>query len=564
MRTGKLFIILVFILQLYTQVFAQEYLAIAYYNKKAGFVNVTGKWYIEPAFDEVTGFINGRAAVKSDGKWGYIRNNGEYAIPPRFDKAEPFENPTFALVESDHRKYYIGRDGENLSESDTGIVIFYDDLAILKTGNKYGYLTRDNQWKIKPLFEMAWPFKNGYARVKKDGEWIYINKLGDKVDYAQSSRSILSPDEMHELNRKIENGKWGFINNLGNWVINPKFDYVNSFSEGFAPVRISNRWGYIDTLGNIKIPLEYEEAFIFTNGLACVKINGKYGCIDKKESLVIKPKFDNPLLFNLVQDYDESRKLSAGSDIKSIKSITIPYVSESLVSRYVPADRRLALIIGNGNYSTGSYLVNPANDAKAMAETLEKLGFVVKIYVNLGQIAMKQAIDEFGEMLKKFDIGLFFYAGHGVQVKGYNYLIPVDASITREGDVEYNCVEAGRVLSVMEESGSKTNIVILDACRNNPFERSWTRSAAGQGLAFMNAPSGSLVAYSTAPGHTASDGSGINGLYTASLLKYINIPGITILEVFQQVRSEVRQKSGNGQVPWESTSLEGNFYFRTK
>jgi hypothetical protein len=564
MRTRKLLIILTFYIQLHNLVFAQEYVAIAYYNRKAGFISETGKWYIDPAFDEVTGFINGRAAVKSDGKWGYIRSNGEYVIPPRFDKAEPFENPAFAKVESDQRKYYIGRDGENLSESDTGIVIFYDDLAILKTGSKYGYLTRENQWKIKPQFEMAWPFKNGYARVKKDGEWIYINKLGDRVDYAQSTRSVLSPDEMPELNRKIENGKWGFINNLGNWAIKPKFDYVNSFSEGFAPVRIGSMCGYIDTLGNVKMQLEYEEAFIFTHGLACVKINGKYGCIDKNGDLVIKPKFDNPLLFKLVQEYDETQNLSGRSDIRSIKSITIPYVSGSTAGKYVPADRRLALIIGNGNYSTGSYLANPANDARAMAETLEKLGFVVKIYVNIGQIAMKQAIDDFGDLLRKFDIGLFFYAGHGVQVKGYNYLIPVDASITREGDVEYNCVEAGRVLSVMEESGSKTNIVILDACRNNPFERSWTRSAAGQGLAFMNAPSGSLVAYSTAPGHTASDGSGTNGLYTASLLKYINIPGITILEVFQQVRSEVRQKSGNGQVPWESTSMEGNFYFKNK
>lgn len=131
-----------------------------------------------------------------------------------------------------------------------------------------------------------------------------------------------------------------------------------------------------------------------------------------------------------------------------------------------------------------------------------------------------------------------------------------------EIDVEYNCVEAGRVLGRMEESGSKTNIVILDACQDNPFERSWTRKAQGQGLAFMNAPSGSLIAYATSPGSTASDGPGQNGLYTTSLLKYMGNPGMTILEVFQKVRSEVREKSNNRQTPWESTSLEGNFYFR--
>lgn len=165
--------------------------------------------------------------------------------------------------------------------------------------------------------------------------------------------------------------------------------------------------------------------------------------------------------------------------------------------------------------------------------------------------------------LKNFEVGLFFYAGHGIQAKGYNYLIPVDAELKTEAQVEYDCVQADRVLALMEESGAKVKIVILDACRNNPFERSWTRAASGKGLATMNAPSGTLIAYSTAPGSTASDGSGNNSLYTSAILENIVRPNIPILQMFQNVRAIVSQKSSKEQIPWESTSLTGDFYFNS-
>ncbi|MGA1977669.1 MAG: FISUMP domain-containing protein [Bacteroidales bacterium] len=222
--------------------------------------------------------------------------------------------------------------------------------------------------------------------------------------------------------------------------------------------------------------------------------------------------------------------------------------------------KRIALVIGNGTYLF-SILANPENDAKAMKTALQSAGFKVMEYENLNQGQMKKAIDDFGDKLKGNDVGLFYYAGHGIQSKGYNYLIPVDADLKSEEEVEYDCVQADRVLAKMEASGTKVNIIILDACRNNPFERSWTRSATGKGLAFMNAPRGSLIAYATSPGSTASDGSGKNGLYTSAILESIKIPDITILEMFQNVRNIVSQKSYNQQTPWESTSLTGNFYF---
>jgi len=225
------------------------------------------------------------------------------------------------------------------------------------------------------------------------------------------------------------------------------------------------------------------------------------------------------------------------------------------------SEKRLALVIGNAKYTFSGELGNPENDAKAMKTALLQVGFDVYEYENLTQSQMKAAIDDFGKKLKNYSIGLFFYAGHGIQSKGFNYLIPVDANLQTEQQIEYDCVQADRVLGLMEAAGSPVNIVILDACRNNPFERSWARSTEGGGLAFMNAPGGSLIAYATSPGRTASDGAGSNGLYTSALLENIKKPDMNILQMFQSVRRTVSEKSLKKQIPWESTSLTSDFYF---
>lgn len=231
---------------------------------------------------------------------------------------------------------------------------------------------------------------------------------------------------------------------------------------------------------------------------------------------------------------------------------------------YSGNEKRLALIIGNGLYEYGGILANPENDATDMASVLEHLGFEVIKHENTDQSTLKRAIDEFGYRLKLYDVGLFFYAGHGIQAKGQNYLIPIDAHIQNESDVEFTCVDAGRILTRMEDANNRINIIILDACRDNPFERSWTRSTHGRGLAKMDAPKGSIIAYATEPGNTASDGSGRNGLYTEALLEEMQTPGIIIEKVFRQARTRVLERSGEKQTPWESTSLTGDFYFLNK
>ncbi len=223
------------------------------------------------------------------------------------------------------------------------------------------------------------------------------------------------------------------------------------------------------------------------------------------------------------------------------------------------SSKRIALVIGNGAYTTAPPLKNPPNDARDMAATLKTLGFDVTSGVNLNQRDMKRLIREFGLKLKTGGSGLFYYAGHGVQSKGRNYLIPVDANIQSEAEVEDSGVDAALVLNFMDDAQNGLNIVILDACRNNPFARSFR--SANDGLAQVDAPTGTLIAYATAPGRVASDGANQNGLYTAELLKQMRTPGLSVTDMFMRVRAEVMKQTANKQVPWEASSLVGSFYF---
>jgi tetratricopeptide (TPR) repeat protein len=219
---------------------------------------------------------------------------------------------------------------------------------------------------------------------------------------------------------------------------------------------------------------------------------------------------------------------------------------------------RHALVVGNANYASAP-LVNSANDATAVAKVLQKAGFTVELRINANQKQLQDAVTQFGDRLRGGGAGLFYFAGHGVQIKGRNFLMPVGADIKREDEVPYKAVDVQQVLDKMETAKNRINVVVLDACRDNPFARS-SRSSSG-GLSSVDAPIGSLVAFATSPGSVASDGSGSNGLYTQHLLANIERPGLPIEEVFKRVRLGVRLDSSGSQVPWESTSLEGDFSF---
>jgi hypothetical protein len=216
---------------------------------------------------------------------------------------------------------------------------------------------------------------------------------------------------------------------------------------------------------------------------------------------------------------------------------------------------RLALVIGNSAYREAP-LRNPVNDVRAMAQRLRELGFTVIAHENATKRTMEAAIIEFGRRLAEGGVGAFYYAGHGLQVRGRNYLVPVDAEIEDEASTRVAAVDVELLLEQMAEARNRVNLVILDACRNNPFERRMRGGA--RGLAAVDAARGTLVAYATAPGSVAADGDGQNGLYTEELLTALSEPGLKIEEVFKRVRINVSRRSKGAQTPWESSSLTGD------
>jgi len=229
----------------------------------------------------------------------------------------------------------------------------------------------------------------------------------------------------------------------------------------------------------------------------------------------------------------------------------------------IPGEPRIALVIGNSNYAN-SPLLNPVNDARAINKALAELGFQVNLLENATLKDMSVAVRQFGDKLRSGGgVGVFYYAGHGMQIKGRNYLIPVAAELMREDEVAYTAMEVGALLDKMESARNRINIVILDACRNNPFTRSG-RSAT-QGLVQMDAPIGTYISFATAPGRIASDGfegsSDVNGLFTRHLLGALKVPGLKVEDLFKQVRVKVMQESDGVQVPWDNSSLTGDFYF---
>lgn len=224
-------------------------------------------------------------------------------------------------------------------------------------------------------------------------------------------------------------------------------------------------------------------------------------------------------------------------------------------------ENKTALIIGNTEYKVGA-LKNPVNDAKILSNTLQALDFDVIVRYDLDNEGMKSAVRDFGNKIKENPgIALFYYSGHGLQKDGKNFLVPVDADVQASYEIEDECMESDRVLRMLGYMKNPLNIVILDACRNNPFPSDY-RSLDGGGLAQpATAPTGSIIAFSTAPGRVASDGTGENGLYTQELIKAIQTPGLSIEQVFKATRRKVATISEEKQIPWENSSLMGDFYF---
>ena len=230
------------------------------------------------------------------------------------------------------------------------------------------------------------------------------------------------------------------------------------------------------------------------------------------------------------------------------------------------AERRIALVVGNSDYQHVGKLANPRNDAEDLSLHLESLGFEVMGGTDLDRRSLVEQLIKFGRAAGSADVALFFYAGHGIQVGGQNYLVPVDAMVEYEAEADISLVSLSGVLQQMER-GSETNLIFLDACRNNPFAdelaRSENRSAQSisKGLGRVQSGSGTFIAFATQPDAVASDGQGRNSPFTGALLKHISVPGQSISDLMIEVRNDVMASTGGKQVPWDSSSLTGRFEF---
>jgi len=225
-------------------------------------------------------------------------------------------------------------------------------------------------------------------------------------------------------------------------------------------------------------------------------------------------------------------------------------------------EERIALVVGNSGYATGR-LANPRNDAESVGRALRSVGFDVTTLLDADRETMRQAVLKFGRRLKSADsVGLFYFAGHGVQAGGQNFLLPVDADVGNEAEVSLQALNLSEILATMKASASRISIAILDACRNNPFSSATRGPIAG--LAPVTAPAGTLIAYATAPGEVAYDGEGGNSPYSAALARVLPTPGLTLEDVFKRTREAVLKVTTGRQTPWEHSSLIGTFYFRVK
>lgn len=282
-----------------------------------------------------------------------------------------------------------------------------------------------------------------------------------------------------------------------------------------------------------------------TSGVAKVTVNGRTAVVEANGDFTAQVQLGLGANYIAVTAMDVHRNVSQ-------RGFTI--------DRAVAAgtEHRRALVIGNAAYPTAP-LRNPVNDAADVAAALRRLDFEVTVLRDATHQEIENAVEHFSRQLRRGGVGLLYYAGHGMQLNGENYLIPVDARLQTATDVKFEAVPVAWVLERMRDASNELNMVILDACRDNPFMRGWRSSQ--RGLAVMQVARGTLISYATEPGGVALDGDERNGIYTKHLLRHIEEEKLSVEQLFKRVRRGVYKETAGKQIPWETSSLTGDFYF---
>jgi len=361
----------------------------------------------------------------------------------------------------------------------------------------------------------------------------------DQVKYKAASGNSLVSIPVNDIAEIVYNNGIKDIFNAYNTAGKPEINWLSNISYSDKP-EIKLSACVVNGPDKIQIELNGALAPIATRSFKTVKEEGCSGGVQISQQIALKEGKNTVRLI-------ASNGSGAGH-------------SEMLSITYEKAKKRIALVVGNSKYKSGSALQNPENDAKAISQKLTGLGFTVIERIDANQGDLRAAVAQFGSSVQSqdFEVALFYYAGHGIQVAGRNYLMPVDISPQSEMELKVLAISADEILDQMaaaDENSQRTNIMILDACRDNPLSRTWTRSSGAKGLAGMSAPPGTLITFSTKPGSTALDGDGRNSPYTSELLKALDVPDLRLEDIFRTVRVRVMELTNRQQIPMENSLL---------
>ena len=440
---------------------------------------------------------------------------------------------------------YTCKDGSNYLGS------FVDDEY--EGAGTFNYSDGD---KIVGLFKSGEPVNASWFDA--EGRLLYSGGFSNWQVHGNGSRIFRSDEEVPEL-MSIYTGEFfdDSAAGVGTFTIGEGESYEGIFA------RISDEeTDFIK--GKHYIENEYHEGNFKNFGITF----GKQSNIDKTYEYEGKFNEDGFWIEGIYRTFDEFGNIVSEEAVERDMDGKITFSQDEArrKKQNFILSKRYALVVGNSNYNqTQDYgnLENPVNDARLIADSLTKAGFEVDASFDLDQDEFEQKIKEFKNKLAisgRNTIALFYFSGHGLQVSGDNYLVPIDAEIDVESDLVEETVSASKILKAMGENYGGTNIFILDACRDNPFERTFARGS-NSGLAMMNAPDGSYIGYSTGPGKEAADGTDGNSVFTKSLALHMLEPGLNIEEVFKKTRIQVAKETRNKQIPWSSSSLTIDFYF---
>jgi osmotically-inducible protein OsmY len=381
---------------------------------------------------------------------------------------------------------------------------------------------------------------------------IFINSYNQKVIIIGNVSSQAVSQEILNIVKNNPNVRMVF-NELS---IEKNYNYSLQSTDLFIKETILNRLSQ-----NSNFPINSIKVFVFNRSVYLM------GVLTKSESEVIKSissKTPNAkdvyAYFDIITDADGIKMADQSQNELQNAVISQPAIPLKPPTSFSQG-KRLALVIGNSAYQSRP-LNSPKNDADDVSKALKGTGFEVIDLRDATLPQMRLATRQFGERLMSNDVGLVYYSGHGIEVKGKNYFIPVNADIKSSDEVADQALDVSLILAKMDSAKKGVNILIVDACRDDPFGRSYRSNS--RGLAAMDAPQGTIIAYATSPGNVASDGAGRNSPYTRNLVKAMQTPNLPVELMFKEVRRAVREETKNQQTPWENTSLSGNFYFSTK